>query len=311
MSALTPILYLMGPTASGKTELALELASQLPIEIISVDSAMVYKEMDIGTAKPSKEIREHFVHHLIDINDPNDAYSAGQFCVDAKKAIEKSIANQHIPLLVGGTMLYFRVLQQGLAQLPVANAKIRSQMQMRIELDGVISLHAELAKIDPAAAKRIEKKDSQRIQRALEVFYLTGKTLTAWQKEGTQALTQYEVKSLALIPSSRPDLHKRIALRFQNMLKLGLIAEVEKLFSRGDLSYTLPSMRSVGYRQVWQFLAKQIKYDEMTEQGITATRQLAKRQLTWLRPWKDLYSLDVHADANYRKTAFEWVKKWI
>jgi tRNA dimethylallyltransferase len=311
MSALTPILYLMGPTASGKTELALELASQLPVEIISVDSAMVYKEMDIGTAKPSKEIREHFVHYLVDIKDPNDAYSAGQFCIDAKQAIEKIIANKRIPLLVGGTMLYFRVLQQGLAQLPTANAKIRSQMQACIEQEGVVGLHAELAKIDPAAAKRIEKKDSQRIQRALEVFYLTGKTLTAWQKESTHALTQYEVKPLALIPSSRSDLHKRIALRFQNMLKLGLVAEVEKLFSRGDLTNAFPSMRSVGYRQVWQFLAKQIKYDEMTEQGIAATRQLAKRQLTWLRPWKGLHSLDIHTDTNYRKTALEWVKKWI
>ncbi|SRR5579883_3003737 len=299
----TPVICLMGPTASGKTPLAVELVQRFPCEIISVDSAMVYRGMDIGTAKPGAEILAQAPHRLIDILDPNLPYSAGQFRLDALREIQEIIAKGKIPLLVGGTMLYFRVLMQGLAPLPPANAVLRAQLQMRADVEGWQALHANLAKVDPIAAKRIHPQDSQRIQRALEVYELTGKTITAWQVEETSPLSHYRLYSLALIPSDRARLHQRIALRFRQMLAQGFVAEVEDLYHRGDLSADLPSIRSVGYRQAWAYLSGEINETEMQEQAIAATRQLAKRQLTWLRSWPEVILFDSEADDIVGKVA--------
>jgi tRNA dimethylallyltransferase len=296
------IFCLMGPTASGKTALAVEIAQHSPCEIISVDSAMVYRGMDIGTAKPGPEILQVAPHRLIDFLDPKEPYSAGQFRIDALREIDDIIAKGKIPLLVGGTMLYFRVLQQGLAKLPKANADLRAHLQLRAEQVGWEGLHAALAKVDTAAAARIHPNDSQRIQRALEVYELTGKTISAWQAEETRPLTDYHLHYLALIPSDRACLHERIATRFDLMLKLGLVEEVKHLFDRGDLSPNLPSLRSVGYRQVWRYLAHEINHDMMRTEAITATRQLAKRQLTWLRSWPQAIFLDAEDPAIFSKT---------
>lgn len=288
----SPIICLMGPTASGKTPLAVEIVQRFPCEIISVDSAMVYRGMNIGTAKPSAEILQIAPHRLIDILDPKECYSAGQFRTDALREIDDIIAHGKIPLLVGGTMLYFRVLQQGIAKLPTADKALRAELQEKANREGWESLHAMLANVDPAAAARIHVKDSQRIQRALEVYQLSGKTMTAWQKEETSPLSGYDVHNLALIPSDRAQLHARIAKRFSQMLEEGLIEEVSLLFERGDLTPDLPSIRSVGYRQVWDYLSGKLTIDAMQDQAIAATRQLAKRQLTWLRTWKPIDFLD-------------------
>ncbi len=282
------IICLMGPTASGKTALAVQLVQKFPFEIISVDSAMVYKGMDIGTAKPDADILKIAPHRLIDIADPATPYSAGQFRKDALREIEDIIARGKVPLLVGGTMMYFRVLQQGLATLPKADAAMREKLQAQAEQDGWEKLHAELAEIDPEAAQRISPNDSQRIQRALEVYQLTGKSISSLQTENTNPLSQYTVHNFALAPSDRSELHTRIALRFDQMLAAGFIDEVKTLYQRGDLSADLPSIRSVGYRQAWDSLEGKLTYDEMRERAIIATRQLAKRQLTWLRSWEEI-----------------------
>lgn len=302
---LPPAIFLMGPTASGKTELALQLADKLPCDIISVDSALVYKGMNIGTAKPSKEILKQYPHQLVDILDPALAYSAADFSKDALLAMENSANQGRIPLLVGGTMLYFKALIEGLASLPSADPILRANLEGRIKKEGINSLHKELQKIDPEAAKRIHPNDPQRILRALEVYFITGKTLTSHYQQ--QKLTKnqpanqhlpYTIVQLAIAPRERYILHERIAIRFRGMLKQGFIEEVALLKARLDLHADLPSMRAVGYRQVWDYLDGKLDFENMQERGIIATRQLAKRQFTWLRSWRNVYWLDSLAKEN-------------
>ncbi|QLH43748.1 MAG: tRNA (adenosine(37)-N6)-dimethylallyltransferase MiaA [Coxiellaceae bacterium] len=280
-----PVICLMGPTAAGKTRLALELVQRLPCDIISVDSAMVYRGMDIGTAKPSLEEQAIAPHRLIDICDPSQAYSAGQFRTDAMREITSILQQQRIPLLVGGTMLYYNVLQQGLANLPTADATVRASLEQQAQHVGWEKLHQQLAEVDPIAAARIHPNDAQRIQRALEVYRVSGKTLTELTQESQQSQPSYQWCNIIVMPSDRSLLQQRITQRFKTMLSLGLIDEVAGLKARGDLSADLPAMRAVGYRQVWEYLVGNIDYPTMEEQGIIATRQLAKRQLTWLRRW--------------------------
>lgn len=284
------IICLMGPTASGKTDLAMQLAQQFPCEIISVDSAMIYRGMDIGTAKPTPAQLREVPHYLIDIRDPAETYSVAEFCTDATKLIDEIIQRNKIPLLVGGTMMYFKSLQQGLSQLPSANNEIRQQISFEAEQVGWAAMHQRLAEIDPIAAQRIKPNDAQRLQRCLEIYRLTGKTITELQQEEVrnQYLANYQIINLGLMPDDRADLHTKIKQRFEQMLKLGLIEEVEQLFKRPDLHCNLPSMRSVNYRQVWDYLAGEINFAEMKEKAIIATRQLAKRQMTWMRSWENL-----------------------
>lgn len=302
------VICLLGPTASGKTPLAIELVQHFPCEIVSVDSAMVYRGMDIGTAKPTSDELRIAPHRLIDMLDPKQSYSAGQFRTDALREMDDIIAKGKIPLLVGGTMMYFRVLQQGLAKLPQADLKLRAELQTRTEQEGWESLHAFLASIDPAAAQRINSNDSQRIQRALEVYLLTGKNMTMWQSEDTSPLSGYRIFNLALIPTDRARLHERIATRFEQMLTLGFIEETRRLYERGDLTPDLPSIRSVGYRQVWDYLAGITTYAEMRDQALAATRQLAKRQMTWLRTWPEVECLESD-DKNIFEKAAKWLDK--
>lgn len=278
-----PAILLMGPTAAGKTGLAMELARALPAEIISVDSALVYREMDIGTAKPSAALRAEIPHHLIDLLDPSEAYSAGSFRRDALAAMAAVSARGRVPILVGGTMLYFRALQRGLAELPGADAGVRAELDAVAERRGWPALHAELARVDPGAAARIQPGDSQRIQRALEVWRLTGTPLSVLQSAGTVAPEGWRFLKFGLAPPSRAALHEAIETRFQEMLAAGLLAEVERLHARGDLHAGLPSIRAVGYRQLWAFLEGECGLVEAARQGIAATRRLAKRQMTWLR----------------------------
>lgn len=288
MSQRIPLICLMGPTASGKTAVAVELVQHLPCEIISVDSAMVYRGMDIGTAKPDPDTLRRAPHRLLDIRDPKEAYSAAQFCDDAHREIADIVAEGKIPLLVGGTMLYFKALQQGLSVLPSADANLRAYLFEQGAQLGWAALHARLAEVDPVAAKRIHPHDAQRIQRALEVYELTGQSLTEWQQQAKPHPLSHPVHSIALVPSDRSVLHDRIAQRFDHMLGAGFIDEVEPLVARGDLTLETPAMRSVGYRQVFDYIKGQLSYDEMRDKGIAATRQLAKRQLTWLRSWPEL-----------------------
>ncbi len=300
----------MGPTASGKTPLAVELVQHFPFEIVSVDSAMVYRGMDIGTAKPDSATLKMAPHRLINIVDPSEPYSAGQFRHDALREIKNIHAQEKIPLLVGGTMMYFRALTQGLAHLPQANAATRAELQLRAKQEGSEKLHAELSQVDPVAAAKIHANDAQRIQRALEVFRLTGKPISQLQSEATHPLSNYTVYYFALVPHDRAQLHARIAERFHQMLAQGFIEEVKKLYARGDLTPDLPSMRSVGYRQAWEYLAGKISDDEMCEQAIAATRQLAKRQLTWLRSWPDIVWFDSD-DKNLFQTVSAWMEEKI
>ena len=286
------IICLMGPTASGKTPLAVELVQKFPCEIVSVDSAMVYRGMDIGTAKPDAETLKIAPHRLINICDPAKAYSAGRFRVDALREINDIHASGKIPLLVGGTMLYFRVLLQGIADLPRADEVIRSALKKRAEREGWEVLHTELTRVDPAAAAKIHSNDAHRIQRALEVFQLTGKLISNLQRDDTSPLADFDILQIALMPSERKVLHDKIAQRFQMMLDAGFVDEVKALYARGDLSHDLPSIRSVGYRQAWDYLAGNIDEKTMRESAIAATRQLAKRQMTWLRTWPDCHYLD-------------------
>ena len=286
------IICLMGPTASGKTRLAIELARYLPCEIICVDSAVVYRGMDIGTAKPSPEELSKVPHHLIDIRDPVEHYSVANFRADALYKISDILSRSKIPLLVGGTMLYFKVLQFGLSRMPSANKQIREALSKEALKIGWPAMHDRLAKIDPLAAERIHPHDTQRIQRALEVFELTGKTVTELHFLDQIKPLPYRVINLAMIPSDRSLLRKKIIERFHDMLERGFIEEVRILFERGDLHRDLPSMRAVGYRQVWDYLAGDITFDEMRERAIIATSQLAKRQITWLRRWPNLQKFD-------------------
>ncbi|MGF1548508.1 MAG: tRNA (adenosine(37)-N6)-dimethylallyltransferase MiaA [Thiotrichales bacterium] len=279
-----PVWLLMGPTATGKTDLAVELAQALPCDLISVDSAMVYRGLDIGSAKPDHTTLSRAPHRLIDICDPAEAYSAARFRADALRHIAEIHAAGRIPLLVGGTMLYFRALLHGLSALPGADAALREQLRRELERTGLEALHGRLQVVDPLAAARIHPNDPQRVLRALEVHALTGQALSELHRaRGETLAARYAVRSVALFPADRVVLHARIAERFHAMLALGLVAEVERLQARGDLHEQLPAIKSVGYRQVWRHLLGTITYAEMIEQGIVATRQLAKRQITWLR----------------------------
>ncbi len=300
---MSTIICLMGPTASGKTNLAVKLVQQFPLEIISVDSAMVYRGMDIGTAKPTPDILRIAPHRLINIREPEQAYSAAHFRADALKEIEDILRHKKIPLLVGGTMMYFRALQQGLSDLPSANAEVRQALTEQADKEGWPALHIRLTEVDPLAAKRIHPHDSQRIQRALEVYQLTGKSLSAWQAESGEALSHYQIYNLAIAPNDRAVLHDRIALRFKQMLAEGFVDEVKQLWERGDLNLEMPAIRSVGYRQVWEYLQGNYSFEEMQERGIIATRQLAKRQLTWLRSWPDVTWFDSEASDVYEQVA--------
>ncbi|WXF87898.1 tRNA (adenosine(37)-N6)-dimethylallyltransferase MiaA [Pseudomonas syringae pv. atrofaciens] len=308
MNALPPAIFLMGPTAAGKTDLAIELTKVLPCELISVDSALVYRGMDIGTAKPSKtQLAEH-PHRLIDILDPAQSYSAADFRSDALAAMAEITARGNIPLLVGGTMLYFKALLDGLADMPAADAQVRAQLEADAQAFGWQALHDQLAVVDPVSAARIHPNDPQRLIRALEVYRVSGMSMTAHREQQTAQSTEaaasgrqqlpYTVANLAIAPADRKVLHQRIALRFEQMLDQGFLDEVLALRSRGDLHSGLPSIRAVGYRQVWDHLDGKLTRDEMQERGIIATRQLAKRQFTWLRSWKDLHWLDSLASDN-------------
>jgi tRNA dimethylallyltransferase len=291
----TPVACLLGPTASGKTAAALALAARRPVEIISVDSALVYREMDIGTAKPSIEERARVPHHLIDIVDPADAYSAAEFRTDTLRLVGEITARGRVPLLVGGTMLYYKALTQGLNDLPAADADVRGTLDADALRDGWPALHERLAAVDPVTAARLAPNDSQRIQRALEVFMLTGQPMSALlaaPARDEEAARPWRFVPVALEPSDRSVLHARIAKRFDGMLAAGFIDEVERLRARGDLHPGLPSMRCVGYRQAWEYLDGVVDFATMRDKGVFATRQLCKRQLTWLRAMPERIVVD-------------------
>ncbi len=290
---LPTAIFLMGPTASGKTGAAVALMSKLPVEIISVDSALVFKDMNIGTAKPDAETLAIAPHHLIDIIDPTSAYSAANFRSDALRLMADITARGKIPLLVGGTMLYFKALQEGLSGLPEADPEIRARLDARAALIGWPAMHAKLALIDPITAARLEPNDMQRIQRALEVFEITGEAMSALYAKQTSEALPYNLLKIALVPSDRKVLHDRIALRFDQMLAAGFIAEVKALIAKyPSLTPESTSMRCVGYRQALEHLSGEYDAAELRDRGIFATRQLAKRQLTWLRGMKDVVELD-------------------
>ena len=274
---------LMGPTGSGKSDLAVRLAEELPLEIISVDSALVYRGMDIGTAKPPLSTRERIPHHLIDIRDPAAGYSVGEFLLDVKQAMLGIWSRGRQPLLVGGTMMYFHAMTEGIADLPEANLRVRAEIDARAAEMGWGAVHQELAAVDPVAAARIHSNDPQRIQRALEVHRITGETITKLQQARVSVFADVNVIEFALAPLERGELHTKIELRFKAMLEAGFVEEVRNLYERGDLSPEHPSMRAVGYRQLWRYLTGQCALNEAENQAIAATRQLAKRQLTWLR----------------------------
>lgn len=302
MTQLPPAIFLMGPTAAGKTDLAIELTKVLPCELISVDSALVYRGMDIGTAKPSRELLAQFPHRLIDILDPAESYSAADFRTDALAAMADITARGKIPLLVGGTMLYYKALLEGLADMPAADLQVRAELEEEAARLGWQALHDQLAAVDPESAARIHPNDPQRLTRALEVYRVSGLTMTAHRQRQLAQSTEagasgrsqlpYTVANLAIAPANRQVLHQRIAQRFTQMLEQGFIDEVVALRSRSDLHAGLPSIRAVGYRQVWDHLDGKLTSAEMQERGIIATRQLAKRQFTWLRSWADLQWLD-------------------
>lgn len=281
----------MGPTASGKTDLAIRLRQQLPVELISVDSALIYRDMDIGTAKPDAAELAQAPHRLIDIRDPSQSYSAADFREDALKEMADIVAAGRIPLLVGGTMLYFKALLEGLSPLPQADPAIRAEIEQQAREQGWLALHEELQQIDPVSATRIHPNDPQRLSRALEVFRISGKTLTELTQTQGETLP-YQVHQFAITPMDRAILHQRIEQRFDKMIKAGFEQEVRALYERGDLHPDLPSVRCVGYRQMWDYFDGNCTLDEAVFRGICATRQLAKRQITWLRSWKALTWLD-------------------
>jgi tRNA dimethylallyltransferase len=291
-----PAILLMGPTASGKTGVALELARSLPCEIISVDSAQVYRHMNVGTAKPDADILAAAPHHLIDVIEPDESYSAARFRDDALTLMREITERGRIPLLVGGTMLYFKALTEGLSELPAADPVIRMIIDSMAADKGWPALHRELAQVDPDTAAKLAPNDAQRIQRALEVYYVANKTMSDLQKKPKYVYFPYAPVKIALLPSDRAELHERIAQRFEAMLELGLISELRKLRRDYALEATMPSMRCVGYRQAWDYLDEKITLAQLREQGIAATRQLAKRQLTWLRATAGLAEFDCLAD---------------
>lgn len=302
----TPVLCLVGPTAAGKTAIALDLARHHDFEIISVDSALVYRGMDIGSGKPDKATLAELPHHLVDIRDPSEPYSAAEFRTDAFQSAKDIIDRGKRPLFVGGTMLYFKVLREGLASMPEADAAIRKQIQDLADAKGWPAVHAKLAEVDPVAAARIHPTDPQRLMRALEVFEATGKTLTEHHEEGkkaTNVLPDYlsNLVFIAIHPADRAVLHEQIATRFHQMLAAGFVNEVKTLYERGDLNRELPAIRSVGYRQVWDFLDGRYDKATMTDKAIAATRQLAKRQLTWLRSWPELHRIEAESGSESEK----------
>ncbi|WP_415898257.1 tRNA (adenosine(37)-N6)-dimethylallyltransferase MiaA [Neptuniibacter sp. QD57_21] len=297
----------MGPTASGKTDLAMKLYDHMPCEIVSVDSAMIYKGMDIGTAKPDHETLARYPHRLIDICDPSEAYSAAEFRMDALKQIEEIRSAGKVPILTGGTMLYFHALKNGLANLPEADVAVRERLLQEAEAEGWAAMHARLAEVDPESAKRLNPNDAQRLQRALEVYEITGRSMTDLWAEQEKQKPDFPIVSLAVMPQERSELHDRIARRFDIMLEQGFVDEVRTLWDRGDLDLQMPSVRCVGYRQVWEYFAGTWDYDTMKFKGVVATRQLAKRQVTWLRSWENLNWIDTH-DTKLLQNALKFIE---
>lgn len=287
-----PVLFVMGPTASGKTDLALELFDHRPCRIISVDSALIYKSMNIGTAKPDQLTLANYPHALVDIKDPAESYSAADFVTDARVEIHAAISAGELPVLVGGTILYFKALAEGLAKLPEADSKLRAQIESDAKVLGWPEMHRRLSELDPASGERLKPTDSQRIQRALEVVRLTGRSIESFWREQEKLVLPWNIIPFALMPGDRSLLHSRIAQRFDLMLEQGFEAEVSSLMQRGDLHLDLPSMRSVGYRQMWLYLSDQFDRQTMREKAVIATRQLAKRQMTWLRGWQNAVIVD-------------------
>lgn len=302
MSHYPTAIFLMGPTASGKTDLAIKLATECNCEIISVDSALIYKGMDIGTAKPNEQELQKAPHALVDIIDPLQSYSAGDFREDALRLMHEISERGNTPLLVGGTMLYYKALVDGLSPLPSAAPDVRAQIEQQADEKGWEFLHQQLASIDPVSAKRIHVNDPQRLSRALEVYYISGKSMTELTAIKSDPIP-FNIKQFAIAPTEKAALHKRIELRFQLMLDAGFEQEVKDLRDRGDLHLDLPSMRCVGYRQMWQYLEGEMDHKEMVFRGVVATRQLAKRQMTWLRGWQDLTWLESANEDN-----FEFIK---
>lgn len=307
-TAHPPAILLMGPTASGKTAVAVQLATTLPCEIISVDSALVYKNMDIGTAKPDAETLQRAPHHLINVIEPHESYSAARFRDDALTLMREITERGNIPLLVGGTMLYFKALVEGLNDLPEADSTIRLIIETMADEDGWPAVHEKLRKVDPETAARLEPNDSQRIQRALEIYYITGKSMTDLLKKPKYVYFPYTPIRIALLPADRAVLHERIAQRFDTMLKAGLVDELRRLQEEYALESDTPSMRCVGYRQAWDHLSGRISLEELREQGIAATRQLAKRQLTWLRSAEEFTEFDCLAE-NVGDRVLEYIRQ--
>ncbi len=303
-----PAIFLMGPTASGKSNISLEIAKHLSVEIISVDSAQVYRHMDIGTAKPSAETMASIPHHLINLIEPYERYSAAQFREDALIVMKEITGRGKIPLLVGGTMLYFRALLEGMSELPPADSGVRVAIENKAKNIGWLEMHKKLQQFDPIIATRIKPTDSQRIQRALEVYYLTDKPMSELLKKPRHAYLPYHVSSIALIPDDRITLHKHIALRFEKMVKLGLINEVRAIRNKFGLDAEATSMRCVGYRQACMYLDNKISLTEMHEMGLAATRQLAKRQLTWLRSMQESKEFNCFAE-NLPKLILDFLQK--
>ncbi|WP_338365610.1 tRNA (adenosine(37)-N6)-dimethylallyltransferase MiaA [uncultured Pseudoalteromonas sp.] len=295
-----PVIFLMGPTAAGKTALAISLCEHLNTEIISVDSALIYKGMDIGTAKPDAQELARAPHHLIDLLDPSETYSVADFRRDAIKKIDEFHQQGKVPILVGGTMMYFKSLIDGLSPLPEACPDVRAELEAQAKQFGWPHLHQELAKVDPQAADKISENDSQRINRALEVYRISGKTMTELQKQ-KQPTLPYTFHQFAIAPDDRSELHQRIEKRFKIMIEQGFEKEVSTLYLRKDLHPNMPSIRCVGYRQMWDYLAGEVDHDEMVFRGIAATRQLAKRQLTWLRSWPDVTWLTTDNEENLQR----------
>jgi tRNA dimethylallyltransferase len=309
-STLPPAIFLMGPTASGKTELAVELVQRFPLEIISVDSALVYRGMDIGTAKPGPEVLAVAPHRLIDIRDPSEPYSAAEFRNDALAAMADITAQGRVPLLVGGTFLYFRALQHGMSDMPAADPQVRARLEAEEREHGLEQLYRRLQQVDPDAAGRLHASDTQRIQRALEVYEVTGRPISEWHAQGRGAALPYRLLKLALIPANRTLLHRRIERRLRQMLENGFEAEVRALLERGDLDAELPALRAVGYRQLWACLAGELDRDELEQKIAAATRQYARRQLTWLRGESDAECFD-STDPASRAALVQRVGAWL
>jgi len=306
-----PVICLMGPTASGKTDLAIALVASLPLEIISVDSVMIYRDMDIGSAKPDRQTLELAPHRLIDFLDPAEAYSAARFRQDARLHIAEVRAAGRIPLLVGGTMLYYRALLDGLSRLPSADAETRQRLEAEAAEVGWQVMHQRLQVVDAEAAARIHPNDPQRIQRALEVYEVAGTPMSVLQRQGREQTCEMpDAIKLAVAPAERAVLHQRIAQRFEMMLQQGLVEEVQRLYQRADLDLSKPAMRAVGYRQVWEYLAGVMNYTDMQERGVIATRQLAKRQLTWLRAEPGVKHFD-SLEKNLIPSVLKWVEQAI